>query len=517
MQFVSAPTPSVQRTVRLVKLHRGRGCAAPYLPRPRCPRRASPHAAPTQSDPDALYTRFNYIDVPAYQAHLTANIAELEKMETYGSTADEMCRGMALNTVRKQLQESLLEADEELEYMERFGQPLSGVYQSQPSHLVAENYVQMDSSFPLENNNNNNNTGDLERTRSTSIGSESNHDDEEYLDRYRTESIGSSEASGCHRRERGDSIVSQDSSSHAPTNHHRKKKAPCSMYSGPEESVFYQAEDGRLCFLCGFDMTCLRSDYADTLPEADAFEQVTTSSQRRKLTPLPDYVEGRILEIEHVHLTPEKRQRLRFLSHLPLYTDICFVELSLGNLLSKQTKKLFAKDFQRRINARMKKAQTEKREDARARKQEEDRINDLKARMQRIDPNDDFFQPVIPEPEPTFDGEDFGPSVSGDGAPRSPIIPPSGDVGQSFSQIIRQGGGVGAFPSLDTNNETAFPALGSSPPTRNNRGPPPPAPWGNVTKSAASPAVPAAVPSKKKKGGGKKIVLFSTGGQRDSS
>ena len=280
------------------------------------------------------------------------------------------------------------------------------------------------------------------------------------------------------------------------------------MYLGPEETAFYQAEDGRLCFLCGFDMSCLRSDYADALPEADAFQQATTGSQRRKLTPLPDFVEGRILELEHVHLTPEKRERFRFLSHLPLYTEICFVELSLGNLLSKQTKKAFAKDFQKRMNARMKKVQMEKREDVRVQKQEEARINELKARMQRIDPNDEFF--VVPEPEPTFDGEDFGPSISGD-APRSPMSSPSGDTGQSFLQITRQGG---AFPSLATNNEMAFPALGSSPPI-NTRGPPPPAPWGPVTKKAASPAGSGALPGKKKKGGGKKIVLFSTGGQRD--
>eukprot|EP00977_Amphora_coffeiformis_P015446 scaffold4511_cov171-Amphora_coffeaeformis.AAC.12 len=503
VQFVDAPTPAVSQTVRLIKLHRVKGCAAPFLPQPHHPRRAAPHAAPGQCDADALFTRFNYVDLPLYQAHLTANLAELEQMEIY-SDMDEMCRTMALNMVRKQLQESLQQVDEELEYMERFGQPSSGVYQPQPPHLVADNYAVTTESSSAHG---------AERTRSASMGSESNyHDDEEHsLERCRSESIGS-EPSGC--LERGDSIVSHDSNAH---NRHGKTKAPCSMYLGPEESVFYQAEDGRLCFLCGFDITCLRADYADALPEADAFQQATTASQRRKLTPLPDFIEGRILEIEHVHLTPEKRQRLRFLSHLPLYADICFVELSLGNLLSKQTKKSFAKDFQKRINARMKKAQMEKREDKRAQRQEEARINELKARMQRIDPNDEFFQPVIPEPEPTFDNEDFGPSILGDGAPRSPIISPSPsvDAGQSFSQIIRQGGG--GFPSLSTNNEAAFPALGSSPPTNssNRRGPPPPAPWGAVTKSVASPPGLAALPSKKKKGSGKKIVLFSTGGQRD--
>ena len=156
----------------------------------------------------------------------------------------------------------------------------------------------------------------------------------------------------------------------------------------------------------------------------------------------------------------------------------------------------------------MKKVQNEKREDARAQRQEEERINDLKARMQRIDPDDEFFQHVIPEPEPTFDGDDFGPAISGD-APRSPVAVRSTDASRSFSQITRQGGG---FPSLSANDESAFPALGASPSAR--RGPPPPAPWGAITKTVSGPPTARNITGKKKKGGGKKVVLFSTGGQR---
>lgn len=517
--FVHSPAPAVDRRIRLVKLHRVKGCAAPFVPQPDRPRRAAPYAAPTQSDDDAAFTRFNYVDPVRYQTHLVANLQELEQMEIYGDV-DAMCRGMALQAVQKQLQEAMAEADQELEYMERFAQSTAGVSQSQPPYLQAERHLATESSTAEHVAEA---SESWERTRSASMGSESHHhhdeeQDEAIIRRCRSESMGP-EHSSHRRRARGDSLVSHDSSTQSDRNQHRMK-TPSSMYSGPEESVFYQAEDGRLCFLCGFDMSCLRSDYADALPESEVFQQATTAAQRRKLLPLPDFVEGRILELEHVHLTPEKRQRLRFLSHLPLYTDICFVELSLGHLLSKQTKKAFAKDFQKRKNARTKKAQLEQREDARVQRQEEARINERKARMQRIDPHDEFFQPIIPEPEPTFDGEDFGPSIAGDGAPRSPVSSspsnPNDAVGISFSQIARQGG---ALPSLAADDEAAFPALGSSSPTTTTtggRGPPPPAPWGPVTKSTESPAGPNALTGKKKKGGGKKVVLFSTGGQRDS-
>ena len=492
VQFVDAPAPAINRKIRLVKLHRVKGCSAPFLPQPENPRRSAPHACPGQSDADALFCRFNYVDLAMYQSHLTANIQELEASEVCGDI-DGLCRGMALNAVRKQLQDSAAEADEELSMMERFCQPSSGVHQEHPRVLMADNYTTefagvggaMDGS---------------ERLRSFSEGSESNHEE---IDQLRSDSVVSEELSNSGRRERGDSIVSHDSS------HSRNRRStPASMFSGPEDSVFYQSEDGRLCFLCGFDMQCLKADFSDRLPEAEAFDKAATASERRKLSPLPDFVEGRILEMESIHLTPDKRQRLRFLSHLPLYTDVCLVELSLGSILSKQTRKTFAKEFQRRKNARMKKVQMEKREDARVQREEEARVNELKARMQRIDPDDDFFHHFVAEPEPTFDGDDFGPSVSGVEAPRSPISAPA-DPGLSFSQITRLGG---AFPSL-ASDEAAFPALGSSPSSA-RQGPPAPTPWGAVTKSAPAPTGGASPAGKKKKGGGKKIVLFSTGGSR---
>lgn len=90
------------------------------------------------------------------------------------------------------------------------------------------------------------------------------------------------------------------------------------MYLGEDESAFYQTDDGRLCFLSGFNMNCLCAEFTPHLPEdvSVLFEENLSIYQRRKLSPLPDHVEGRVLEVEHVHLTSELRQRLRFLSHL---------------------------------------------------------------------------------------------------------------------------------------------------------------------------------------------------------
>jgi hypothetical protein len=259
-------------------------------------------------------------------------------------------------------------------------------------------------------------------------------------------------------------------------------------------------------------MQCLRSEYSSEFPDAEAS---VAEPWRKKWKPLPDFIEGSILEIEHIHLTPDKRERLRFLSHLPLYTDISFVELNISKLLSSATKKKFAKDFQRRRNVRKKQLETERREDARVRRIEEARINELKARMQRIDPNDEFFQVHVAEAQSIDDCEEFGPALTGEESlsPRSPCLAPVDNPVVSFSQITREGG---KFPSISSNDQTAFPALGSSPLSR--RSTPTPAPWKAITKtttgSPSTPNIPVSA-GKKKKGGGKKIVLFSTGGHRD--
>ena len=55
--------------------------------------------------------------------------------------------------------------------------------------------------------------------------------------------------------------------------------------------------------------------------------------------PFPDFIEGRILEIENVHVTHEVRKRMPFLSHIPLYSDVVFVELDLNHILTEETRR----------------------------------------------------------------------------------------------------------------------------------------------------------------------------------
>ena len=294
------------------------------------------------------------------------------------------------------------------------------------------------------------------------------------------------------------------------------------MYLDEDETVFYQADDGTLCFLSGFNMKCLQTEFSSHVPTEDDLSGVPSHSRSIRSTPLPDVVEGRVFEIERVHLTQDYRNRLRFLSHLPLHVDICVVEISL-NMLSRETKRRFQKDFAKRKQLRLAKAKEEKRVEERERKKEQARIMELKARLQRIDPGDDFFRPSQQEPvECSFVDEEFGPSVSqrrpdivGGGAQapvRSQVYPE--DSSLSFSQICRAGG---AFPMLGSQDDQ-FPALGSSPPVQITK--PRTSSWSTKTKkSETTPLVESSVPdlTKKKKTKAKKVVLFSTGGHRGIS
>ena len=290
-------------------------------------------------------------------------------------------------------------------------------------------------------------------------------------------------------------------------------------------------------------MNCLRTEFAtglaataaldssmENLSLADAQNQKQPQSLARRL-PLPDLIEGRVLSIERVHLTADLRQRRRFLSHLPLYTDLCFVEINLNPWLSPRTKKVFHKEFQKRHQARMQQIQAEQRADERERRREEARIQERKARLQRIDPADEFFHIPAVESEPLIvtaeDVGDVGVRITGSDDVDSEAIPvvvrppPSTNnpLTMSFSQVIRAGE---AFPTLGSApNETNFPALGSSPRT-SRRIPPPPRPWGLSVKTTqpvesdaevpVSPAISPALPSlgpRGKKAKAKKVVLFS--------
>lgn len=562
--------PRLHQRMKLVKLHRTKECPSPYLPRPEASKRSSSYAAPCMTDDDAPFCRFNYIDPATYQAHLATNKVELEmelanhtkqqpqhrsqhkfSQQQYQSDVEAIFVSSSLDVVRKEIAKSMEELNEEQSLAETSASVGSGVCQHQPDQFVARNYPF--THLPPPSAELDDTTSD-NRHGGASVGSASEGGDSA-VPRYRGDSVGS--YASVENPFVADEVGPPDSPASPQKKHKKRNKhkefPKASMYLDSEGSThFYQCEDGQLCFLSRFNMSCLLSDFSSKVPDLDELSDTSTLNywQRRKLLPLLDIVEGEILEIESIHLTPDMRKRMPFLAHLPLYADIHFVELDLNSLLSIETKRKFKADFDKRRKCRQSKAKAEKREDKMAQRKEEERINQLKARMQQIDPNDAFFQVSLPEEPLELTGDAFGPAISGGrnssstGAAPTAVAAANGysQPAVSFSNVCQSGG---AFPVLATSPETNFPALGSSPPSKSNQSastwgipakqqstssswgqPKAPDPtWGSPSRSNPAPSVTAGaaagvslqLPGPKKRGKGKKIVLFSTGGQRGTS
>jgi RING-type zinc-finger len=514
--------PAAKSNVRFVKLHRVKECPTPYLPHPSSPRRSSRHAAPCVVDNDAAYCKFNYVDIPSYQNLLQGQLQELLQQKS-SSTLEAMCLGTAVQMVQDDLTRCLQEASAEQELQLQFQSPTSGMYQAQcerllftcpPDHAASP----LPSPALLTQIYACSSSWDDIQSPTASIDNLVSNDHVANTDEA---------PSSPFRRGRGDSISSyggMSACSDSTPAKHATSTCGGTMYANDDEYVFYQIEDGSLCFLSGFNMLCLQAEYSTTRQHTDqgiiASKQAECVSPRSptqshdRRPPLPDVIEGKVLEVERIHMTAEIRQRRRFLSHIPLHVDVCLVEISVEHVLSHKTKQQFKKEFQQRKQKRISKETAEKRSDERLKRQEEERINELKSRIQRIDPNDDFFLPVaLPDPEPNLTGEEFGPTLTrlSNAEARAPTSgatkanPPEPRI--SFSQVCRAGD---AFPALGSaSTEENFPALGSSPPTTKRA--PAPRPWGTTSK--LSPGAPDSL-NGEKKNKGKKIVLFSTGGAR---
>lgn len=561
VQLITVTPPAVHQQIQFIKLHRQKACPAPFLPVISQPRRSSPRAAPCQTDDDAAFCKFNYVDPVVYQKYLTGNLQELLEKQSELDSKEVVFATMAVETVQKELQAALEEAAEEVVITERFACRAAGIYQPHPMQLLASSYKCGNSNsnsascqvneatvahadqepfqYPLESGGSRDSFDTVSAEpgmASPAVHTSSSFDPSAVsfdpssasTGRYRGDSAGSEfshESSEAYRRSRGDSITSHDTDTLSLSHKERTTRVipTGSMYTEGDESVFYQTNDGQLCFLSGFNMNCLRAEFSAVLPEESLLLTAATPLEQRKLSPLPDVLEGKIVEIERVQLTPEMRQRLRVLSHLPLYSDVTFVEIGLGNMLSPETKKGFKKDFAKRKQVRMNRLNAEKREDNRTRRNEEARINDLKARMHRIDPSDEFFQPST-YVEETIDitGDDFAPLVSSTGTVQQhpgrslPSNAARPDPAATFSAITRTGG---AFPALGSTarNESDFPALGGGQPSKSAPKPS----WGRPAASSKpleqrdAPSLSGVPePGGKRKSKGKKVVLFSTGAHR---
>lgn len=89
------------------------------------------------------------------------------------------------------------------------------------------------------------------------------------------------------------------------------------------ESLYFQACDGQLCFLSGINMACLLEEFSLHQNE----HQNDMPDQSRRAMPLPDSIEGTVLEIESIIVTPELARRKHFLSHLPLGSSVRYALL----------------------------------------------------------------------------------------------------------------------------------------------------------------------------------------------
>ncbi|GKZ01459.1 hypothetical protein MPSEU_001096500 [Mayamaea pseudoterrestris] len=479
----SVTSPAVNQAMKFVKLARTKHCSSPYILLPDAPKRSSPRAAPCVNDVDAAYCRFNYVHPDLFQEHLQANLIELQQ---HGQTSRSVFDTMSLQFVQEELRKAVSEAAAEWSKMEQFANLATGMYQvqkPQQQHMTLGKDIEQ-----LTHHNIECETADAS------------------CDTLRDASI--TDERSC--RSRGDSIVSYDSQatgtdacSRSVGSRRSQHFIGGSMYlDNPEDHIFYQAEDGTLCFLCGFNMKCLQMEYAACPLDGDS------------RFPLPDAIGGRIVELDRVLLTQEKRQRFRFLSHLPVDSEIVFVELSLGHVLSRETKQHFQKEFAKRKHARSSRLNAEKAADNRQKRIEQARIDDLKARFQQIDPNDDFFRSPEPEPLHVMTGDEFGPSVSLPSRTTAPIAATlNANPALSFSHMIRTTHGL---------REYDFPSLGSDNPSSEARLLPPnhPAPsWGKPlvkvatdTASTHNSAGSTPIEGGKKRNKGKKVLLFSIGG-----
>ena len=478
----------LNESLRLRKLHRRKESSSPFLPIKDAEQHSNPHFAPIHGiDADAKFSRFNYVDPDTYRNLLVANQEELlEEMKiAIGSNdkfdvVERIYLSMALDIVLEELKKAEEELPEEKKLIERFATLSSGMYQKQSPALLFEG-------GKVEN-------GGI---------------DFDHIDIVTTK-IGKHPEEKDRRTHHGVDKKPTDNTLRGENNYKTRLKG--SMFLDTSSAIhFYQAEDGQLIFLNGFNMNCLLSDFSKS--PACVNEQKYEDQAR---LPFPDYIEGRVLEIENLHLTSDSRKRFPFLNHVPLYTDIVFVEIELNDTLSDVTKLKFRGDFVARRKRRRSKVLAEKRADRSAKKEEQQLVKERKARLQIIDPDDDFFQVSIePESPNAIDPMQFlEPLPGGCNFNQHNTTTLLGSIPVSsfnFSEACRRGNdrialsSGEAFPALSSSEE--FPSLCNKESENHVQVNP------QLVNDLATVHV-SSVAGEKKKKKGNKLVLFSTGGVR---
>lgn len=385
--------------MKFVKLHRNKGCAAPYLPleshrlRGFHSMQLFPDLPDGDDDPEeSIYARQYYVGLTEMSSLLEREISEL-------------------NAYRKQ---SVCQLDPREDF--NVSMALEAVAASQRRWIgsgAVEGFVSVESASKYEHQQH------IKPVFVQVAKEESREVDTDSKSKSKNSSILCA----------GTSYLQWHESSHSPRNEN-------------DDFLYYQSCDGQLCFLSGLDVACLMHEFS-------LYNEDGTDSHDRSKMPLPDEILATVVAAEDEVLTHSLLKRKRFLSHYPLNTTVCFVELDWhsggegGNkpLLSQRTLSKFRDELHHRKSERIRLAKMEDKADRAARKKAEKIDRQRRIELygtldsfdrQTIDPDDAFFQAV---------------AVSSD------EVDANATPSFSFNQVCLEGG---VFPELST--------MASSPP-----------------------------------------------------
>jgi hypothetical protein len=201
---------------------------------------------------------------------LTYNLQEL--YNAAGEDMEPWCRELAVLQVKRELDQAVADGVEELALMDRFHLPSAGMYQPHPKQLLANFHAEQTASMG--------NAGGIdlimEEELAYSSPSMSPRKKEEpavdgmasiLLDPSRVPTSPTRSTSGMRCR-----VDSINSETHSVESAHteglpKQRNFEATMFLDADETSFYQAEDGKLCFLSGFNMNCLRADFSAIVPD----------------------------------------------------------------------------------------------------------------------------------------------------------------------------------------------------------------------------------------------------------
>ncbi|CAI5736855.1 unnamed protein product [Hyaloperonospora brassicae] len=136
---------------------------------------------------------------------------------------------------------------------------------------------------------------------------------------------------------------------------------------------FYQIANGTYVILHPLNVKCLLKEFSDQQQREEQGEspddahktdvEAVWSEEVASLEPLrptcyhllPERINGRVLDIEHMVMDDEALKRYRFLSHLPRFCDFYICELDLTSQLSTSTLSAFHHELKKRSKQRKQK------------------------------------------------------------------------------------------------------------------------------------------------------------------